>query len=136
MGAEKSPGKDKKISKRTERERGKNRIRWSENRGYMDTVERDREEGGKERGQRGRKQRKGNSKFQLNRRGEEGREIREAIDGEHRQKYLFWNIAGIENKNREFWKYVREFEIVSMCETWLEEEEWENIKDRLHESYE
>jgi len=49
---------------------------------------------------------------------------------------LFWNVAGIRNKDTECWNYILGFDYVSLCETWLEEKEWEKWKRRLPGSHE
>jgi len=49
---------------------------------------------------------------------------------------LFWNVAGLGNKDKEFWSYVRSFEFVSLCETWVDEKEWEGLKEKLPETHE
>jgi len=49
---------------------------------------------------------------------------------------LFWNVAGIGNKDREFWGYVRRFDLVSLCETWVDEKGWEGLKEKLPETHE
>jgi len=46
---------------------------------------------------------------------------------------LFWNVAGLGNKDKEFWGYVRCFDFVSLCETWVDEKGWEGIKEKLPE---
>lgn len=38
-------------------------------------------------------------------------------------KILFWNVAGIKKKERDFWNYVERFDVVGLCEIWLEEKE-------------
>ena len=45
------------------------------------------------------------------------------------------NVAGIKTKGREFWEYVCEFDVIGMAETWLEEKEWEKMKERLPKGY-
>jgi len=49
---------------------------------------------------------------------------------------LFWNIAGVGNKDKDFWKYIEGFDIVNMCETWIDEKGWESLKERLPDSHE
>lgn len=44
---------------------------------------------------------------------------------------LFWNIAGIGNKDKEFWKYIIEFDFISLRETWTNEVGWNRIKGKL-----
>jgi len=71
--------------------------------------------------------------------GEKG-EDREEGKGKNRKKesqktrqrnLLFWNVAGIGNKDTECWNYILGFDYVSLNETWLEEKRWEKWKRRL-----
>lgn len=39
------------------------------------------------------------------------------------KRILFWNVAGIKNKDAGFWNYMKEFEVVGLTEAWLEETE-------------
>jgi len=32
-------------------------------------------------------------------------------------KISFWNIAGLDDKDAQFWKYIKEFDIIEMYET-------------------
>jgi hypothetical protein len=34
---------------------------------------------------------------------------------------LFWNVAGLNNKDREFWRELGKWEIVVLVEMWLDE---------------
>jgi len=34
-------------------------------------------------------------------------------------KILFWNVAGIGNKNRDWWRYIIRFDFISLSETWV-----------------
>lgn len=52
------------------------------------------------------------------------------------KKLLFWNVAGLMNKDKDFWHYIKGFDFISMCETWLEEKGWDNFKGRLPNSHE
>lgn len=38
------------------------------------------------------------------------------------RKLLFWNVMGIGNKDREFWRYIRGYDFISLSETWMEKE--------------
>ena len=49
---------------------------------------------------------------------------------------LFWNVAGLVNKDRDFWRYIREFDFVSLSETWVDAEKWDNIKSLLPNTHE
>lgn len=67
-------------------------------------------------------------------RGEEGREKRQGKDKERGQrKLLFWNVAGIGNKDKEFWRYIRT-DFISLSETWMEKG-WKKIRGRLSDTH-
>ena len=44
---------------------------------------------------------------------------------------VFWNVAGIKKKEKEFWEYIETFDIVGLTETWIEQNEWERVKGKL-----
>jgi len=44
---------------------------------------------------------------------------------------IFWNVAGLKKKDRDFWKYIKEFDFISLCETWVEEKDWNKLKGYL-----
>lgn len=46
-----------------------------------------------------------------------------------------WNTAGLK-KDKDFWRYIKDFEFVSLVETWVEEKDWANLKERLPDSHE
>lgn len=46
-------------------------------------------------------------------------------------KILFWNVAGIKKKEKDFWNYIERFDVVGLCETWLEEKEWMKMEKLL-----
>jgi len=50
---------------------------------------------------------------------------------EKQRKILFWNIADVEEKDLDFWSYVKGYDFVSLCEVWLDEKGWNTVKDRL-----
>lgn len=50
-------------------------------------------------------------------------------------KICFWNIAGIINKCDETWEYLDNFDIIGLTETWIEEEEWKKIKDKMSNKF-
>lgn len=62
--------------------------------------------------------------------GERGREEQEEI-----WKVAFWNVAGVGNKDREFWQRIKRWDVIVMSETWLEEKVWEKLKDRLPKEF-
>lgn len=115
-------------------------------------MDRDKSEGGtregedrkgerKEKGKRGRgRDREGKeTEFRVSQEGDGkerrrlGIERKEEIKG---RKLLFLNLAGVYNKDREFWEFIREHDYISLNETWLEEKGWEMIKNKLPKSYE
>lgn len=72
-----------------------------------------------------------------NGRGGGGGVERTEEDGNERVKRIktvkvgFWNIAGLYNKNEQFWDYVRDFDFIGLIETWVDERQWKKIEDRL-----
>ena len=46
-------------------------------------------------------------------------------------KRVFWNVAEIMKKDKEFWEYIETFDIVGLTETWIEQTEWERVKAKL-----
>lgn len=55
--------------------------------------------------------------------------------GENEQiRIVFWNVAGIKNKENEFWKYLGEFDVVGLVETWVEEKAGKDWKRECRES--
>lgn len=51
------------------------------------------------------------------------------------RRLIFWNVAGIEKQDIEFWDYVKGYDYIGLCETWLEEQSWDKIKDKLPKSH-
>ncbi|KAH0814154.1 hypothetical protein GEV33_008637 [Tenebrio molitor] len=61
-------------------------------------------------------------KAELEVEGRKGKTNMERNKGENEQiRIVFWNVAGIKNKENEFWKYLGEFDVVGLVETWVEE---------------
>ena len=61
-----------------------------------------------------------------------------AVQGEgenERVKIAFWNVAGLGNKDREFWKGINDWDVVVMMETWVEDKGWERIKGKMTKGY-
>lgn len=58
---------------------------------------------------------------------------------ERKEKYVwklaFWNVAGLQNKDREFWKRIEKWDIVICMEKRVDRKKWAKIKDRLPKSY-
>lgn len=51
------------------------------------------------------------------------------------RKILFWNIAGLERQDRDFWKYIIGYDYIGLCETWVMEDRWNQIKGKLPDSH-
>lgn len=47
-------------------------------------------------------------------------------------KIMFWDVAGLGNKDKDFWNSLRDWEIICLTETWVEEKGWEK---KLREIY-
>jgi hypothetical protein len=45
-------------------------------------------------------------------------------------------VAGLGNKDRDFWREIGKWEVVVMVETWVDEKGWERVKWRLSSGYE
>ncbi|KMQ86341.1 hypothetical protein RF55_14685, partial [Lasius niger] len=52
-----------------------------------------------------------------------------------RVKIVFWNVAGLKRKDREFWNFIESFDIIGLSETWIEERGWEIIKRSLSKRF-
>lgn len=46
-------------------------------------------------------------------------------------KIIFWNIAGLLRKDKDFWNYLKEYDIINLMETWIEENGWKKIEQLL-----
>lgn len=55
--------------------------------------------------------------------------------GEEGWKIGFWNIAGLGNKDREFWQGLKNWEVIVLIETWVEEKGWRRWKERMPNGY-
>lgn len=103
--------------------------------------------GGERKGRRGERRRKEKKGFLREESGEEregggrgnkGRKHKKkgGIRGEREgYKIGFWNVAGLENKDRDFWEKLGEWDIMFLSETWLQEKGWERIKRWLPRGY-
>lgn len=47
----------------------------------------------------------------------------------------FWNVAGLMNKDEDFWKGLREWDVIIMSQTWVDERGWGRISGCLPEGY-
>lgn len=68
---------------------------------------------------------------------QEGEEIRERKEksGDGDIMISFWNVAGLRNKDREFWRRLREWEVIILMETWVKKKGWKKIRRRLPDGY-
>lgn len=55
--------------------------------------------------------------------------------GEGDWRVAFWNVAGLRNKDKEFWEGVREWNVMVFSETWVEEKDWGRVKGKLPKGY-
>ncbi|KYN11380.1 hypothetical protein ALC57_16457 [Trachymyrmex cornetzi] len=66
-------------------------------------------------------------------RGQEGRgEGREHVTEEEEKgrnrKVLFWNVAGVESKDRDFWRFITGHDYIGLNETWLTQKIYEHTE--------
>jgi len=47
----------------------------------------------------------------------------------------FWNVAGLRNKDRDFWKGLENWDVIVLSETWVDEKGWDRIKEKLPKGY-
>lgn len=52
-----------------------------------------------------------------------------------RFKIAFWNVASLENKDRNFWEVLEEWDIVVSMKTWVEEKSWRRLKNKLPKGF-
>jgi len=46
-------------------------------------------------------------------------------------KVMFWNVAGLRNKDVEFWKGLKNWDVIVFSETWVEEKSWDKVRKFL-----
>ncbi|XP_070517898.1 uncharacterized protein [Cardiocondyla obscurior] len=57
-------------------------------------------------------------------------------EGNKRKKVIDrLNATGLENKDEDFWKNMEKWEVIYMCETWLEEKKWKGLRSKLPKGY-
>ncbi|TGZ48452.1 Uncharacterized protein DBV15_12818 [Temnothorax longispinosus] len=44
-------------------------------------------------------------------------------------------MAGVKGKEKGFWERIKEWDVVGLVETWLEQEEWEKMKNRVPKEF-
>ena len=64
-------------------------------------------------------------------RGKEGKIEEISNERERVWKVTFRNVAGVGNKDKEFWEGIEEWDVVILMETWLDGKGWERIRERL-----
>lgn len=48
---------------------------------------------------------------------------------------IFWNIAGLRNKDKVVWKFIKEGDFVSLTETWVEEKDIKHLINKLSKKW-
>ncbi|XP_070513034.1 golgin subfamily A member 6-like protein 6 [Cardiocondyla obscurior] len=100
----------------------------------LEKVERKDEEGGKEKDEeKNRKRKDKRQKEKEKEKKERGKEKAKVKD--RNVRIVFWNVAVIENKDEDFWKNMEKWEVIYMCETWLEEKKWKGLRSKLPKGY-
>jgi len=51
-------------------------------------------------------------------------------------KVAFWNVAGLVNKDKDFWRGIKEWDVVTLSETWVDEKGWSRVRGKLPRGYE
>ncbi|TGZ39489.1 Uncharacterized protein DBV15_12423 [Temnothorax longispinosus] len=64
-----------------------------------------------------------------------GRREEERKEQEGSLKIGFWNVAGVKEKQEGFWERIKEWDVVGLVETWLKQEEWEKMKNRVPKKF-
>lgn len=60
------------------------------------------------------------SKSTRNYQGKQNKELKDN-EKEKNVKVVSWNVAGLTYKDRQFWKYIEETDIIGMVETWVDQ---------------
>ncbi|KYM96706.1 hypothetical protein ALC62_12627, partial [Cyphomyrmex costatus] len=50
-------------------------------------------------------------------------------------KIVFWNVAGMIGKDEEFWEGLKEWDIIGLVETWVEQKSWSKIRGKLPKEF-
>jgi len=53
------------------------------------------------------------------------------VEAEDEWKVMFWNVAGLRNKDVEFWKGLKNWDVIVFSETWVEEKSWDKVRKSL-----
>jgi len=51
-------------------------------------------------------------------------------------KVAFWNVAGLVNKDKDFWRGIKEWDVVTLSETWVDEKGWSRVRGKMPRGYE
>jgi len=51
------------------------------------------------------------------------------------RKIAFWNVAGLRNKDRDFWEGLKEWDVMFLMETWMDEKGWKKVKGELPKGF-
>lgn len=46
-------------------------------------------------------------------------------------KAIFWNMAGLCNKDRDFWEGLKEWDVIVLSKTWIEGDGWNRWREKL-----
>lgn len=50
-------------------------------------------------------------------------------------KICFWNVAGLMHLCEETWEYLDQFDVIGLTETWIEEESWKKLKNKMSNKF-
>lgn len=66
------------------------------------------------------------------------RSSREGRGGEEGSKIsvVFWNVAGLKNKDDDFWKGLEKWDVMVLLETWAENKDWGGLRNKFPRSHE
>ena len=59
------------------------------------------------------------------------RECRAGYKENENKKMIFWNVAGVYNKDQEFWDYVQGHDFISLSGTWVNVKGVEDLENKL-----
>lgn len=44
-------------------------------------------------------------------------------------------MAGLYNKGRQFWDYIKSFDYIGLIETWVDEKQWNKIEEDMPDAF-
>ncbi|CAD6216275.1 GSCOCG00011331001-RA-CDS, partial [Cotesia congregata] len=68
-------------------------------------------------------------RMEVGKKGKGGKKTGEKGVGTSTFRIGFWNVAGIKNKEEDFWRGLRNWDVVVLTETWINNKNWVEIKD-------